>query len=99
MGAAFASPSPVISCDVIEHPWRRLTVRTIVDLTDRQIAELDRLAKAREVSRAELVRKAVDRLLAEDTPDRDGAFGVWKRAGRREDGVAYQRRVRKDWPA
>ena len=71
-------------------------MRTIIDLTERQITELDRLSKTKAVSRAELVRRAVDRFLAEDTPDRASAFGAWKKAAQR-DGLTFQRRVRKEW--
>lgn len=72
-------------------------MRTIIDLSSRQIEELDRLSKAHDLSRAELVRRAVDRLLAEDGPDRESAFGLWKRGGAKEDGLAFQRRARKEW--
>jgi hypothetical protein len=72
-------------------------VRTIVDLTDRQIADLDRLSKKHDLSRAELVRRAVDRYLAEMAPDRAAGFGLWRRAGAKIEGLAFQRRMRKDW--
>lgn len=72
-------------------------MRTIVDLTKRQIAELNRLSRKKELSRAELVRRAVDRFLAEDTPDRESGFGAWKRSGANVDGLSVQRRLRKDW--
>lgn len=72
-------------------------MRTLVDLTERQIAELDRLSKMHDLSRAELVRRAVDRYLAETAPDREAGFGLWKRAGAKVDGLRFQRRMRKDW--
>lgn len=72
-------------------------MRTIVDLTDRQIADLDRLSKKHDLSRAELVRRAVDRYLAETAPDREAGFALWKRAGAKTDGLTFQRRMRKDW--
>ena len=71
-------------------------MRTIVDLTERQIAELDKLSRSKAVSRAELVRRAVDRFLADDVPDRASAFGAWKKGAKR-DGLAVQRRIRKEW--
>lgn len=71
--------------------------RTIVDLSERQIADLDRLSRRHSLSRAELVRRAVDRFLAESAPDREGGFGLWKRSGAKTDGVALQRRLRKGW--
>lgn len=72
-------------------------MRTIVDLTQQQMVELDRLARMRELSRAELVRRAVDRFLAEDGVDRGAGFGAWKQSGNKQDGLAYQRRIRKGW--
>jgi hypothetical protein len=72
-------------------------MRTLIDLTERQIADLDRLSKMHDLSRAELVRRAVDRYLAEAAPDREAGFGLWKRAGHKTDGLAFQRRMRKDW--
>ena len=72
-------------------------MRTLVDLTEKQVRDLDRVAKMRDVSRAELVRRAVDRYLADDAPERGSAFGLWKGAGNRVDGLRLQRRLRKDW--
>lgn len=73
-------------------------MRTIVDLTERQIAGLDRLSKKHALSRAELVRRAVDRYLAQAAPDREAGFGLWRRTGANVDGLAFQRRRRKEWP-
>jgi metal-responsive CopG/Arc/MetJ family transcriptional regulator len=46
--------------------------RTNIYLTDEQIAQLDRRARAEGVSRAELIRRLLDRLLDSDS-DRLGA--------------------------
>ncbi len=72
-------------------------MRTIVDLPDEQIAALKRVARAKKVSRAEVIREAVAQYLVEQTPDRVDAFGLWGGARPREDGVAYQRRLRREW--
>ena len=72
-------------------------MRTIIDLPDRQLEQLERISRSRKLSRAELIRQAVDRYLQEHLPGREEAFGVWKRKGPREDGVAFQRRLRKEW--
>ncbi len=72
-------------------------MRTIIDLPDRQVEALERICRSRKLSRAELIRQAVDRYLQEHLPVRDQAFGLWKRAGLREDGVAFQTRLRKEW--
>ena len=72
-------------------------MRTIIDLPDRQVDALERISRSRKLSRAELIRQAVDRYLHEHLPGREEAFGLWKRGGVRADGVAYQRRLRKEW--
>ena len=72
-------------------------MRTIIDLPERQVDALERISRSRKLSRAELIRQAVDHYLQEHLPGRAEAFGLWKRAGTREDGVAYQRRLRKEW--
>jgi metal-responsive CopG/Arc/MetJ family transcriptional regulator len=59
--------------------WR--AVRTIIDLPERQIEELERLGRSRKLSRAELIRQAVERYLQENVPAREEAFGLWKHAG------------------
>jgi len=72
-------------------------MRTIIDLPDRQVDALERISRSRKLSRAELIRQAVDRYLQEHLPGRDEAFGLWTREGVRQDGVTYQRRLRKEW--
>ena len=72
-------------------------MRTIIDLPDRQVEELDRVGRSRKLSRAELIRQAVERYLQENLPARKEAFGLWKRSGTRQDGLALQRRLRKEW--
>ena len=73
-------------------------MRTIIDLPDRHVDELDRIGRARNLSRAELIRQAVERYLQENLPVREEAFGLWKgRGGARQDGLALQRRLRKEW--
>jgi metal-responsive CopG/Arc/MetJ family transcriptional regulator len=72
-------------------------VRTIIDLPERHLEELERLGRSRKLSRAELIRQAVERYLQENVPAREEAFGLWKRAGVQRDGLALQRRLRKEW--
>ena len=54
-------------------------MRTIVDLPDEQLGALARLCEKQKISRAEAVRRAVDRLIKESKPDqKDVGFGIWK---------------------
>jgi predicted transcriptional regulator len=72
-------------------------MRTFIDLPEHQLEALERISKVRRLSRAELIRQAVDHYLVEHAPEAGVAFGLWKRAGGREDGLAYQRRLRREW--
>lgn len=72
-------------------------MQTTFDLSLRQIEALARISKRRKLSRAELIRQAVDRYLAEHALELGAAFGLRRRTGLREDGLAYQRRVRREW--
>ena len=54
-------------------------MRTIVDLPDEQLGALARLCEKQKISRAEAVRRAVDRLIKESKSDqKDVGFGIWK---------------------
>ena len=71
-------------------------MRTIVDLTDEQVKSLAALCAAQGISRAEAVRRAVARLLAEEQrPSRARAFGAW--SAKKIDGSALVRRLRAEW--
>ncbi|MCA1755520.1 MAG: ribbon-helix-helix domain-containing protein [Spirochaeta sp.] len=74
-------------------------MRTIVDIPDSYVQRLDELKQQRGVSRSELVREAVERYLESAAGSvEDIAFGVWAaEGGEREDGVAYQERLRSEW--
>jgi metal-responsive CopG/Arc/MetJ family transcriptional regulator len=71
-------------------------VRTLVDLGDTQIQELDELSKEEKRSRAALIREAIDDFLAKRRSKYEGdAFGLWGK--RKVDGLVYQERVRSEW--
>lgn len=71
-------------------------MRALVDIDERQIRELDKLARAKGRSRASLIRQAVDDYLRQRTADTDAdAFGLW--GDRRIDGLAFQEKIRSEW--
>ena len=76
--------------------YSKVIMRTIVDLPDQQIEALKHMSASTRLSRAELMRRAVDEYLArhQPAPD-DDAFGLWKK--RKTDGVAYQELARAAW--
>jgi predicted transcriptional regulator len=71
-------------------------MRTIVDLPDEQIEALKALSARENVSRAELVRRALAEFLARRSVRHDDdAFGLWRQ--RPEEGLEYQHRLREEW--
>ncbi len=71
-------------------------MRTIVDLPTEQIEALKRMGKRSQLSRAELMRRAVAEYVARHQPDQgDDAFGLWKKQP--VDGVEYQQHLREEW--
>jgi len=71
-------------------------MRTIVDLPDEQVDALHQLGIQHNLSRAELVRRAVAEYLDKrhDTGS-DHAFGLWKR--RHCDVLEYEDHLRGEW--
>lgn len=70
-------------------------MRTIVDLTDHQVAALAELCEREHLSRAEVIRRALDALLAEkQAVTRDAAFGAWASRGDSRVGVDA---LREEW--
>ena len=73
-------------------------MRTIIELPPAHLEGLDAVCRRERISRAEVVRRAVARLLAEERPAAaDEAFGLW--GASRIDGLDYERRLRAEWAA
>lgn len=54
-------------------------MRTIINLPPEQLGALARFCETHKISRAEAVRRAVDRLITESLAERaDIGFGLWK---------------------
>lgn len=71
-------------------------MRTLVDIGEPQVQELNELSKEDRRSRAALIREAIDDYLAKRRAKRGGdAFGLWGK--RKVDGLAYQEKVRREW--
>jgi hypothetical protein len=71
-------------------------MRALIDIEEKQIRELDRLAKSQGRSRASVIREAVSEFLR--AKGRDGgndAFGLW--GERKVDGLDYQQKIRGEW--
>ena len=71
-------------------------MRTLVDIGDTQIQELDALSRQEKRSRAALIREAIEDYLAKRRTKLEGdGFGLWGK--RKVDGLAYQAKVRGEW--
>ena len=71
-------------------------MRTLVDIPEADLKVLNRLSRMGNVSRAELVRRAIRTYLEPHKgADLEGAFGLWK--DHAEDGMVYQERLRSEW--
>ena len=69
-------------------------MRLTISLPDEQAERLKALCRNEGISRAEAVRRAVDRYL-EAQRRREDVFGMWR--GRGIEGLAHERRLRKEW--
>jgi metal-responsive CopG/Arc/MetJ family transcriptional regulator len=81
-------------------------MRTLVDIPDRQLDDLNSICAVRKLSRAEAVRQALDAFIEENRPSREAAFGLWKGQVAvlpgdsdplPDDGLAYQEKLRSEW--
>ena len=76
-------------------------MRTIVDIPEEQLKPLDALCKQEGISRAEAIREAVGKLLAEKRVPEDSSvdafFGIWKDREDMRDGLDYQLKLRAEW--
>ena len=73
-------------------------MRTIIDLQEQQLEALKALGEQEGLSRAELIRRAVNEYLRHHQAGEEGeAFGLWRH--RHIEGLAYQESLRKEWDA
>lgn len=70
-------------------------MRTLVDLPDHQVASLKTICAAKKLSRAEVIRQALAAFIETNKAAPGQAFGLW--GDRKDDGLAYQKRVRSEW--
>ncbi|MDD2741896.1 MAG: ribbon-helix-helix domain-containing protein [Rhodocyclaceae bacterium] len=70
-------------------------MRTLIDIPDRQIKDLAAICKTENVSRAEVIRRAIAAYLEKQTPIAVEAFGLWKQ--HKIDGLTYQEQARSEW--
>ncbi len=73
-------------------------MRTLVDIPERQIMDLSLLCQTEGVSRAEIIRRAINSYLTQHKPKEINSFGLWKNENKiSEDGLEYQKKLRNEW--
>ena len=75
-------------------------MRTLVDIPENKIDDLDSFCHEKSISRAEGVRRAIDHYLqyVERPGQLEQYFGLWsKKSNALKGGVEYQRKLRKEW--
>ncbi len=72
-------------------------MRTLVDIPDEQIDDLDIICEAKKVSRAELIRQAITVYIGTNKLVPADAFGLWSTKQPAVDGLAYQEQARAEW--
>jgi predicted transcriptional regulator len=71
-------------------------MRTLVDIGDKEIQALDQLAAEKNVSRAALIRRAIDELLQKQAGKAVAdAFNLW--GPEAKDGLILQEELRQEW--
>ena len=74
-----------------------ITMRTIVDLPERERDQLDALCRQQGLSRAEAIRQALRLWLQQQTPSHSAVFGLWR--DRPEGALEFQEALRQEWSA
>ncbi len=71
-------------------------MRTLIDITELQVQALEEIARKEKLSRAAVIRAAVDDYIQRRRRvEIDDAFGLWGDGG--IDGLSYQEKVRSEW--
>ena len=71
-------------------------MRTIIEIPDEQLKKLSYICEREDISRAEVIRKAISLYLQDNIAVKnDYSFGIWK--NKAIDSVAYQNKLREEW--
>ena len=73
------------------------SMRTIIDIPEDMLTQLESARVRQKRSRASLIREAIQSFLKKqsDSSDLDRAFGLWKE--KEFDGMDYQNELRREW--
>ena len=73
-------------------------MRTIIDIPDTQIKILDKLTSQKSVSRAQIIRDAINFYIANQNKNKkafEESFGVWK--NKKINSIKYVQEIRNEW--
>lgn len=71
-------------------------MRTIIEVPEELIKNLDQVGKQQRKSRAAIIREAIRLYLDQkELPESEAAFGLWK--SKKKDGIDYQKQLRAEW--
>jgi hypothetical protein len=70
-------------------------MKTLIDIPDNEAETLSTICKAKGLSRAEAVRRAIRIFIEQNRMSPHFAFGLWH--NKSEDGLDYQNRMRSEW--
>ena len=71
-------------------------MRTIIDIPENQLKRLTRICEREQLSRAEIIRRAIAVYLRQGgAASEDRAFGLWRDRG--VEGLRYQEALRDEW--
>jgi metal-responsive CopG/Arc/MetJ family transcriptional regulator len=81
---------------VYDDKLERSKMRTIVEIPIDKIQLLDKLCLIQKISRAEMIRRAIDKMII-DTSEirRQSSFGSWKR--KKINSLKYEESLRSEW--
>lgn len=70
-------------------------MRTLIDISAKELDELNALSAREQRSRASMIREAIGSYLQQRRRSDDAAYGLWGQ--RKTDGLAYQKKARSEW--
>lgn len=71
-------------------------MRTIIEVPEEVVRNLDRVGSQQSKSRAAIIREAIHLYLEnKELRNADAAFGIWR--SKRKEGLNYQEQLRSEW--
>ncbi len=72
-------------------------MRTLVDIPEKQVHELAKICSKENLSRAEVIRRAISEYVKKKQKTEVDAFGLWAKGEDVVDGLEFQKKFRSEW--